>query len=140
MVEQGLLKFIANGLAGSPPVTPPPGFLTHIEKDQISGSGSTQAYCIKTIGIDPDYVLTGQTGWTEWKVQIDACGATAKDSVDLARAIDNVLRGAFHGVLPDSDSTYVFGIFRIDGGADGYSDVNRTYVRSLEYRIVYQQI
>ncbi len=139
-VERGLVEFINQGLAGSPPVAiPPGGFMVMVPKDLVSAS-VPQAWSYRTVSSNPDYNLFEQTGWTEWKVQIDCHGQAGKDAIDLARRIERVMRGAFRGNFPDPDSTYVFGIFAESRGVDGYSDINRTFVRSLEYSIVYQQV
>ncbi len=140
-VEEGLVKYIQNGLAAlnSPPAAPPGGFFATLDKDTITPS-VPQAWCYKGISSQPDdKTLTNETGWTEWRVQIDCHGYAAKDAINLARDIRKVLRGRYRGNLPDTDSTYVFGIFREPGAVDGYSDANRSFVRSLEYLIVYQQ-
>jgi hypothetical protein len=62
------------------------------------------------------------------------------NAMTLARKIDGVLRGGFSGVLPDPDSTFVQGIFRSGPSVDGFSDLNRSYVRTLEYLVNYDQI
>lgn len=140
MIEQGLVMYIQQRLAGSPPVTPPPGgFMAQLPKDQISAA-TPQAWAYRSIISRPDYVLNGQTGWTEWEVQIDCHGYAAKDAVSLARAIERALRPPFPATLPDPDSTVLFGLFRLNPMVDGFSDADRSYVRSLEYTVQYQQI
>lgn len=136
MIEQGLVMLIQSGL-GSPPLAAG-GFLATLPKDQISPS-NRMAWAYRSISSEPEYVLNGQTGWTEWHVQIDCHGYAGADAIALARAIDGVLRGGFRGHLADPDATYVFGIFRLPPFVDGYNDTNRSYVRSLEYVIQYQQ-
>ena len=61
------------------------------------------------------------------------------DAIALARAIDGVLRGGYSGVLSDPDHTRVHGIFRRGPYVDGYSDLNRSYVRTMEYLVNYNQ-
>lgn len=138
MVEQGLVMLIQNGIASIVPGVPG-GFAVQLPKDTI-GQSQPMAWTYHSITSKPDYVLAGQTGWTEWCVQIDCHGNGMADAIRLARAIDGVLRGAFQGNLPDPDSTYVFSIYRQSPQVDGYSDTNRTFVRSLEYLVIYQQI
>src|SRR5579885_2800282 len=123
-----------------------PGFMAEVPKDLLSAA-RPQAWTWRTISVIADYVLAGQTGRTEWCVQIDSHGYAADVSSDgaalaiqLARSIDNILRGGFQGNLPDPDNTYVFGVYREHSAVDGYNDANRSYVRSQEYRIIYQQI
>ena len=62
------------------------------------------------------------------------------DAITLARGIDNILRGSWTGTLPDSDATVVQGIFRLPSFVDGFSDANRSYVRTLEYLVKYIQL
>ena len=150
MVEQGLVLLVGNGIAsGSPALSNvPAGQGVMLEPKDLVYSGPTnpapagaitQAWTFKTITSKPEYTLDGQTGWTEWVVQIDCHGTRYADATNLYRAIDKVLRGGYRGYLPDVDSTYVFGVYREDPGPDGFSDANRTYVRTLQYRIIYQQ-
>lgn len=90
---------------------------------------------------DPSYVLAGQDSACDWHLVIDCHGATMANAITLARAIDGILRGAtsaFH--LPDPDNTFVQGIFRVAPFIDGFSDLNRSFVRTLEYRVIYNQI
>jgi hypothetical protein len=48
------------------------------------------------------------------------------------------MRGLYSGTLPDG--TIVQAIIRKPAFIDGYSDLNRSYVRSLEYEIQFDQI
>lgn len=140
MVEQGIVTLVQAAITASPvSLTVPGGFFAELPKDQVSPA-SPMAWTYKTIMSTPEYILQGPTGWTDWHVQIDCHGNAASDSITLARAIDNVLHGSFHGALPDPDATYVFGMYNSGPSVDGFSDANRTYVRSLEYVIQYQQI
>lgn len=141
MIELGLVMYIQQKLAGSPPVTPPPGgfAMGELPKDQITPA-NPRAWAYRSIISRPDYVLNGQTGWTEWDVQIDCHGATAADAIALARAIETALRPPLPHTLPDPDSTVLFGLFRLDPMPEFFSDADRSYVRSLEYTVQYQQI
>lgn len=140
MVEEGFALLLQAGIPGSPAtligVLGP--FADVLPKDTISAA-TPMAVVYKTITLRPDYVLGGQTGWTDWTVQIDCHGASAPQAITLMRAVDAVLRGGFQGNLPDADSTYVFQVERLPGAPSGYSDANRSWVRSLEYVVSYQQ-
>lgn len=130
---------IQAGLAGSQPsLSVPGGFFAELPKDQISAA-APMAWSYRFILSEPTYRLEGQDGFTSATVQIDCHGSAAKDAIALARAIDGVLRGGFHGALPDSDATFVDSIFREPTFVDGFSDANRSFVRSLEYVINYNQ-
>lgn len=140
MVEEGLVRMIQAGVAGSPPsLTVPGGFFAELPKDTISAA-APMAWSYRSILSEPEFVLGSQTSWVDWTVQIDCHGFTAKDAIRLARAVDGVLRGGFEGTLSDADHTKVRGIFRQAPQVDGYNDANRTYVRSLEYLVQYLQI
>ena len=140
MVEQGLVMLIQAGLAAqSPAIVTPGGFFAQLEKDAVSAA-SPMAWTYRSIDSDPTYVLEGQDGYTGWMVQIDCHGFAAANAIALARAIDKVLRGGYAGALPDPDHTTVAGIFRQNHFLDGFSDANRTFVRTLEYLINYNQI
>lgn len=146
MIEQGLSMYIQAGLAALvPPVVAAGAFFGgQLPTDQIQstqgGTRGPMAFAYKSVNSKPEYVLNTQTGWTEWQVQINCHGSAQADAIILARAIDKVLRGGFKGTFPDPDSTYVFGLFRLGSQVDGFNDPNRSYVRSLEYEIQYQQI
>lgn len=138
-VERGLVMFIQAGLAGSPPVTPPPGgFFVSLPKDQISVA-NPKAWAYRGISAMADYTLEGRKGRTDWNVQIDCHGYTAKDAIGLAKAIDLLFAQGFRGNFPDPDSTYIFNVHLMAKGPDGFSDADRSYVRSIEYQITYQQ-
>jgi hypothetical protein len=137
MIEMGFVSLIQSGL-GSPPIAPG-GFAVQLPKDQISAA-APMAWTYRTTGADPTYILGGQDGVTDWHVTIDCHGLTMANAITLARAIDSVLRGAPSMTLPDPDHTVVQGIFRESAEIDGYSDMNRSFVRTLEYRVVYNQI
>jgi hypothetical protein len=137
MVEAGLQIYITTGLANA---AIPPGFSDVLPKNQITVA-TPQAWLWKTILSEAEYVLEGGgAGYTTWTVQIDCHGFTAANSMSLARAIETVLRGSFQGTFADSDSTKVSGIFRKPLFLGGFDDDNRSFVRSLEYEIVYNQI
>ena|SRR5579871_1543525 len=145
-IEQGLVMLIQQGLAAAtPPVVVPGGFATELPKDMLSPT-NPMAWSYRTITSEPSYHLGGQDGFTSLHVQIDCHGydlpnvGGAANAQKLARAIDAVLRGLFTGTLPDTDQTFVFGITRQPGFVDGFSDVNRSYVRSLEYQVDYNQV
>ena len=137
MIEQGFVALIQAGL-GSPPMAPG-GFAVQLPKDQIS-SAAPMAWTYRSIVSDPTYHLGGQDALTGWEVQIDCHGYTMANAITLARAIDAVLRGGYTGVLSDPDHTFVQGVFRMGPFIDGFSDVNRSFVRTLEYLVNYDQI
>jgi hypothetical protein len=114
------------------------GFAVQLPKDLICAT-NTMAWTYRSIVSEPLYVLEGQDALTTWQVQIDAHGYTMADAIRLSRAIDGVLRGSWSGALPDGDATRVNGIFRLPTMVDGFSDANRSYVRSTEYEVHYYQ-
>ena len=136
MIEQGLVMLIQSGL-GSPPIAPG-GWAVQLPENQVSAA-NPMAWTYRSITSDPSYVLEGQDGFTGWEVQIDCHGVTMTNAITLARAIDGILRGGFRGTLSDPDSTVVQGIFRTSAFLDGFNDVSRTWVRSLEYLVQYNQ-
>lgn len=137
MVEQGIVAYIQAGL-GTPPLAPG-GFAAQLPKDQISAS-SVMAWCYRSIESDPSYLLNGQDGVDDWHIVIDCHGYTMAFAIQLAAAIDGVMRGAPSVTLTDPNSTFVQGIFRTSQFVDGYSDLNRSFVRTVEYRVIYNQI
>ena len=138
MIEEGLVLLIQAGLARLTPYVPG-GFAVQLPKDQITPD-APMAWTWRSILSEPSYYLDGQDGLTSWEVQFDCHGQTMAQAMTLARAIDGALRGIYRGTLPDADHTVVQSITRQEPFIDGFSDANRTYVRSLEYRIDYQQI
>jgi hypothetical protein len=141
MIEQGLVALIQNGIASLKLDPRGNGVAVMLPKDLLSPGGSvTMAWTYRGIVSTPTYVLEGQDAYTEWEIQIDCHGQTMVQAMTLARAIDGVLRGGYSGTLPDPDNTRVFGIQRIGPYLDGYSDANRSFVRTLEYKIDYAQI
>lgn len=140
MIEQGLVQLIQSGIGS----LSPGGWATQLPKDLIGSDASKgqvlKAWTWKSITSSASYDLSGQDGFTGWQVQIDCHGNEAADAIALARAIDGVLRGGYSGTLSDPDNTVVVGIFRQGAFVDGYSDTNRSYVRTLEYLVNYQQI
>jgi hypothetical protein len=137
MIEAGFVLLVQAGL-GSPPLAPG-GFAVQLPKDQISPV-TPYAWTYRSIVSDPTYVLEGQDPFTSWEIQLDCHGYTMQNAITLARAVDVVLRGGYSGVLSDTDRTRVFGIFRRGPFLDGYSDANRSFVRTMEYEIQYAQI
>jgi len=139
VLEQGLVLLIQTALAGSPPVaTVPGGFYAQLPKDQIDAT-KTMAWTYRFIHSEPSYFIGGQDPFTAATVQIDCHGYTQANAITLALAIDKILRGVFRGTLADPDATVVDSIFREPTFLDGFSDANRSYVRSLEYLINYIQ-
>ena len=148
MIEQGLVQFIQDGL-GTLGLTPPGGFYVILPKDLIGdptipdapAGTSAQAWCFHAIHASPHITIAGQSSWTELLLQIDCHGLTSEDAVSLARGIQSVLRGGLNGFsLPDPDATWVYVLTESEAsGVDGYSDANRSYVRSLEYLVQYSQ-
>jgi hypothetical protein len=147
MVEEGLVLMIQAGLGAQSLGAVPGGFGTRLPKDLLSVS-TPLAWSWKSVPpFDVDIVLGGQGSWAEWHVQID-CHAFLKElggpgaagAIQLARAIDNTLRGGWQGTLSDSDHTVVEGIFREPDFHDGEDDIVRSFVRSIEYAVQYYQI
>lgn len=127
--------FIEQGFAAlSPPVVAPGVYFAQLEKDLISPT-VPMAIAYRSVSEDLNYNLSGP-GIYEWHVQIDCHGYARADAVNLSRAVKSILDKGFRGTFPDVDSTRVAGIFRI-GQVDGFSDANRSYVRSLEYVVQY---
>jgi hypothetical protein len=137
MIEQGFCTLIQNGLKGQG-VSVPGAFAVELPKDLISAS-TPQAWTYRSIISTPLYFIDGQDPLTMWEVQIDCCGFTMTNAITLARSIDSVLRGSWSGTLQDADHTVVQGIFRLPSMVDGFNDINRSFVRSLEYQINFIQ-
>ena len=142
MVEQGLVSLVQTGIASACP-TCPGGFGTQLPPDVLANlqAGTvTQAWTWQTIARIPTYTLTGQAGLTTWVVSIDCHGTTSADALNLARAINNVVRGSWSGMLPsDPDNTIVQGIFSTGNEVSGYDKINYSYVTTVGYRIQYNQ-
>jgi hypothetical protein len=138
MIEAGFVSLIQTGITNQS-VNVPGGFAVQLPKDLIT-STTTQAWAYRSILSVPTYLLNGQDPLTFWEVQIDSHGFTMANAITLSRSIDNVLRGGFKGTLSDPDNTVVQGIFRLPSFVDGFNDINRSFVRSTEYRISYVQI
>lgn len=134
MIEQGLVKLVQAGLL---PAVPACSF-AELPKDQVSAT-NPQAWTYRFLLDAPSYVLAGQTSYRIATVQIDCHGYTAADAINLARSIDGVLRPGFRGLLADADATRVESIVRLPACVDGFSDANRSWVRSLEYEVSYYQ-
>jgi len=140
VIEAGLVALIQSGLqSSSPPTIVDGGFAVELPKDQISKK-NTMAWSYRFISAEPNVFLNGEDGFTQATVQIDCHGNQMQDAIHLARAIMRVLRGGFRGKLPDPDATYVDSIVRQSTFVDGFSDVNRSFVRSLEYRVCFNQV
>jgi hypothetical protein len=138
LIEQGFVLYITTGL-GALSIIVPGGFAAMLPQNLISVT-NPQAWTYRTISSTPLYSLTGQNSFTSWEVQIDCCGFTMTNVITLARAITSVLSGAPTGVFTDPDETVFLGIFQQPSCVDSFSEDNRSFVRSLEYRINYYQI
>lgn len=134
-LEQGISRLIGAALSGSPPNAALGGFFAQLPKDFVSPDNPS-AWTYRTITSTPTYVLSGLDGLVSATWQIDCHGNAPDDAIALAAQIDAALSG-FHGTLPDDDHTSVQGIFNQGSNVDGFSDANRTYVRTLEYQIDY---
>lgn len=124
---------------GSPPIAPG-GFAGELPQNLISSpSGpTTMAWVYKPIHREPTYTLAVQDGWTDWHVQIDCHGTTAQAAQTLMYAIRDVLKGEYSGTLADSDATVVQGIFDLGTDLIMFNDSTHTYVRVLEYEVIFQ--
>jgi len=138
VIEQGLVILIQSGLSGLTPAVPG-GFAVMLQPKDLISAAVPMAWTYRSIVSEPDYVLAGQTGYTALELQIDCHGLTMANAIGLARGIDAVLRGNYAGTLADPDHTVVYGIQRQGPFLDGYADANRSYVRTLEYKIQYAQ-
>jgi hypothetical protein len=103
-----------------------------LPKDYISLS-NPKAIVYHSILNEPLYTLNGQNKLMTWEVQIDCHGFTMQDAITLANTVDKVLSGGL------GDSVTIEAIFKLPSQVDGYSDSNRTFIRSLEYQIHYIQ-
>jgi hypothetical protein len=137
VIEQGLVQLIQAGL-GTPPLAPG-GWAVQLPPNQITDT-APMAWTYHSLSAEPSYTLASQDGFTSWELRVDCHGRTMADAIRLARAIDGVLRGGYSGKLPDDDATFVHGIFRRGPYVDGFSDLNRSYVRTMEYLVNYNQI
>jgi hypothetical protein len=137
MIEQGFTTLISTGIASQfPNLTG--GFPTQLPPNFIS-TANPWSWSWRSILSTPMYFLQGQDALTTWEVQLDCYGNSMAQAVQVARAIDGVLRGGYSGTLSDPDNTVVSMIKRLPGMVDGFSDLNRSYVRSLEYEVIYYQ-
>ena len=136
LIEEGLVILIQSGL-GTPPMAPG-GWAAELPPNQISPD-APMAWTFRSLSNEDTVVLEGQDGFTSWDVDISCHGAKMSDAITLARAIQSVLRGSYAGQLLDSDGIVVQGIFSNGPSVDGFSDADRSYVRTLEYRIQYNQ-
>ena len=133
-IEQGFVNLVSNGL-NNPAVN---GYAVQLPANCITFE-NPQAWSYRSIISTPLYSLNGQNSFTKLEVQLDCHGYKMSDAITLARQIQNVLSGGWSGTLSDSDSTVVQGIFQLPSFTDGYSDANKTFVRSLEYLIEFYQ-
>ncbi len=139
-IEKGLELLIQAGL-GSPPIASG-GFFVQLPKDFITAA-NPMAWTYRFLISNPTYTLDTQDGFTAAEIRIDCHGFTAAHAIQLANAIAVALRppagnsGAWSGTLPDSDATVVQGIFQSGNAPDGYSDLNRSFVRTLEFLVNY---
>lgn len=125
--------------AQTPPIALPNIYLVELPKDYISFK-NPMGLKYRFITVPPDYTLsTGDSGLQAATIQFDCCGYDSASSVVLAYALRKVFKANFRGPLLDPDATFVDSIFRLPTCVDGYSDTNRTYVRSLEYVVNYIQ-
>jgi len=138
MIEQGFVKLIQATVATAFTPNVPGGYGVQLPKDLIS-STQPKAWTWRTISNKTTEVLAGRTSFTEWRVCIDCHGLTMPDAMALASAIDGVLRAGVSGALTDSDSTKVDNIRALPGATDGYSDANRSFVRSVDYLVQFFQ-
>ena len=138
MIEAGLVTLIQSGLSAQG-IAVPGGYAVQLPENLISAT-QPQAWTYRSITSVPLHVLEGQDPLTHWEVQLDCCGLTMAHAITLARGIDNVLRGSWSGTLDDPDATVVQAILRLPSFVDGFNDANRTFVRSLEYQVIYVQI
>jgi hypothetical protein len=134
-VEQGIVLYIQAGL-GSPPIAPG-GWAGELPQN-ILGTSTPMAWAYKTITAEPTYCLNVQDGWTALEIQIDCHGITAPLAQQLMYAIKGILRGEPKPVFADSDATVTQGIFDKGTNLLGYSDITRSWVRTLEYLVLYQ--
>src|ERR1700722_3950871 len=135
MLEQGFVQLVQSGLnnpniLGGYAVTLPPNCITF---------ENPQAWSYRSIISTPLYTLNGQDSLTKWELQLDCVGFTMTYAITLAGQIQTVLSGGWCGVLSDPDSTVVQGIFALPRFADGYNPDNKTYVRILEYEVIFYQ-
>jgi hypothetical protein len=135
-IEDGLVGFIQSGL-GSPPIAVG-GFGVMLPKDFIQPS-NPMAWVYQSLSSEPTYYLTGQDSFTSLTLRINCHGYTMAYAIQLARAINLVLRGIPSGRLPDSEGTMVYGIFREPSFVDGFDPTNRSFVRTLEYLVNYRE-
>lgn len=142
MVEQGLVMLVQAGIATAFSPAVPGGYGVQLPKDIVSAKISDlnpKAWVWRTISLKTTYTIDSQVSLKSWRVEIQCHGYEMPDAILLAAAIDGVLRGNWSGTLPDPDSTKVDSIRCLPGGPDGYSDTNRSYVRSLEYSVQFYQ-
>ena len=138
MVEQGLVSLIQSGIGN----LAPGGFAVSIPETCQVTPANPKLWTYHSILSVPTYVFEGQDPLTELELQIDCHGNTMDDAILLAKAIKGVLRSAAPSggsplVLGDPDQTVVQGLFRRAPHTDGFSDANRTFVRTLEYLVTY---
>jgi hypothetical protein len=132
-VEQGLYILIQSGTSNLAP-----GFAVMLPENQLTAS-APMAWSYRSITSTPTYTLGGQGSFYTWTVQLDAHGTTMKYAIQLSDAIIGALRGSWSGVMEDSDSTKVAGIFQKSTYTDGFKDENKSFVRSTDWCVQYYQ-
>jgi len=137
-IEQGLVSLIQSGVAN----LAPGGFAVSIPETCQVTQANPKVWTYHFVLATPTYVLEGEDLLTEGELQIDCHGYTMDDAILLAKAIKSAIRAAEPSqgtplVLSDPDKTIVQGIFRRAPHIDGFSDANRTFVRTLEYLVTY---
>jgi hypothetical protein len=135
VIEQGIVMLVQAGLVTSPPtIVPPGGFYAELPKDLLSAS-VPQAWTYDFVNEGGTYTHDGPQPLTGATLEIVCHGYQAKDAINLAKAINQVLSG-YKGTLPDPDHTQVSGIFSMHK-SDFFSDQSRTYRRVLGYHLWY---
>ncbi len=122
----------------------PGGFMSTLPKDFIQPAGtpggSPMAWVYQCLLSEPTYFLTGEDGFTTLTMRINCHGYTAAYALQLYYAINAVLRGIYSGTLSDAAQTVVRGVFRQPDFVDGFDPINRSFVRTVEYEVNYQQV
>jgi hypothetical protein len=132
MIEEGLYKFIQAGINNATI----PGYPVELPANAVTVT-TPQAWSYRGITSIPTYYLSGQDAFTRWTVQLDLHGFTMAAAQALARIVIGILSGGYRGTFTDVDSTVVLGIFLLPSQVDGFSDISRTFIRSIEVEIQY---
>jgi hypothetical protein len=137
-LEKGLALYLINGLKATYPNLQVFGVVTPVDfiSKTNSSSGDKCRYGIsyRCIIDKPSPTLEGEDSLSFAEYQLDCNGYEMKDAIKLAQAVQDYLAGAFSGQLPDG--TVVDRITRLPGKVDGITE-QRTFIRSLEYQIIY---